>query len=103
MDLICGQVPYARPPLGQLHKRPPAKSVGLIQAGHTPGSTLVRPRSSPHNDDLDLLHPSLNQPNTLRCSFREVDDAALAPSVGAAVIDRDDHILTRPEIRDLHL
>jgi hypothetical protein len=52
--------------------------------------------------DLDRYHPARCQSNALGRCLREVDDAALACRVGPAIIDPDDYILPRAQIRDLH-
>jgi hypothetical protein len=45
----------------------------------------------------------LQQSHALGRGLREIDDAALTAPVGSTVIDFDDHLLLRAQIRDLHL
>jgi hypothetical protein len=56
-------------------------------------------------DDVDL-HPfgaTLMDADALGRRLREVDDSTLAAPIRSTIIDFNDHVLLRPEIRDLDL
>jgi hypothetical protein len=55
------------------------------------------------DDDLHQFGAALTNADALGRRLREVDDSTLAAPIRSTIVDFDDHLLLRPEIRDIDL